>query len=401
MFLLSPSSSLSLFLDKTGLLYLEYFRSHVTDILCVSKFNYFNELFLPLAHHDEAFALIMAAWGGFFYKGKKVDKQVSNYLYNSVIKFKQNFNNPEQMSKLNYYFQICYYLILVGYNICNGDTQNWAKFLSNCYNSIKEYGGIQQLCESFHYSNDVRFLVSSFQYHDIMSSDSAKNGTLVSMEEYNRTFNHENFKMTEVAYGIDSLQGCNRPIYTLLGELINLKVQIRRMCKHNDMHKQENSNSIEAESRILYQNIIDAQPNGELVFLLPEDEKPLHLSSFELYRVCCKLNWFLYIKGLLPVEPKIQCLVLETLSLVDRLIHSKFQVVICLPLLMAGICCVKTREREKVSRIFETISKSCPVPNVSKCWTIVQMAWKSSPEGTSITNWEDICNQFDWHLNVC
>lgn len=388
-FYIQPTSSVFLFVDETGAFYIDYFKNHVTSALCVSKSNYFEKLYCKLANEEETFALSIAAWGGLYYKNKQMDGEINKYLARSLIKFTENFKHSS--SKINCYFQICFYLILVGFNICSGDTYNWNRIMEDCNDSITRYGGIEKLCEDFSYSNEVRFLISNFQYHDVLSLSSVQNGTKIPMETYKRLFGHFNFKQTEASYGLDTLQGCSQPILLVLGDILEAKTSSKKNPLMACNEKQEE----------LLEKIETAHPNFELTETLSPQELQLHLTAFELYRLCCRMHWLLYIKRVSPLSLEVQKCGMQTMELVDILIQTNLRVIVTLPLLMCGLSSVDLVSKERVTRTFKYLNQTCPVNNVSKCWTIVRISWEMNRDGSKIIDWSDICEKFNWYLNVC
>lgn len=383
-----PSPQLSLFLDDRGRFYVHYFNTHVTEVLCISLANYFLKLFCNLAYNEEAFALAISSWGAFYHKNNTIDNEVSNYLYSSVTKFAETFEFDD--SKISLYFKICYYLILVGFNICTGDTHNWDQFMRECFEVINKLGGIEALAREFNFSDEVRFLVSNFQYHDIMSSLSNKHGTLIPMEQYDKLYNNTKFLNNEVGYGIDSLQGCNNPILTVLGYVLELKGRI----DNGDIISNE-------EISVIENKILVCVPKPHLIQQLDQEERLDHLLAFELYRLCCKLTMELYVKHSNPVTTTVQSLRVQMLQLIKMLSHTKFRVIVCLPLLLCGICSYQFSCRQELEAIYQNIMLTCPVPNVGKCWTIVQTSWELNPTGEMIVDWTTICHELGWCLNVC
>lgn len=87
---------------------------------------------------------------------------------------------------------------------------------------IRSFGGLARVSEMFNHSNDIKWLISHFQFHDIVSSHALLRGTMYPIEEYQAVLPED------PNYGIDPLQGIAAPVYYLIGEVGNLKVQLRK-----------------------------------------------------------------------------------------------------------------------------------------------------------------------------
>ena len=53
---------------------------------------------------------------------------------------------------------------------------------------LRSYGGLAKFLKDFNYCNNVKWLIASFQFHDIMSSVTLSSGTSCSMKNYKETY---------------------------------------------------------------------------------------------------------------------------------------------------------------------------------------------------------------------
>lgn len=225
--LISPSSSFSLFLDEPGMVYLNFFENNVANMISISprSSNYFLKTFFSTSITNEIISNALAAWGALFYS-KNAELGIVNHYFNKA----KSLVNENPTDKYDYFITLTFYLISMGVQVCSGDTKNWYIIFNKCVALLKRYGGVVKFLHDFNYSNDCKFLIATFQFHDVMSSETLANGTTCSMNSYNDLFKI-NRVLESDNYGIDPYQGCIQPIYLLLGEIMNTYVDIKAKSK--------------------------------------------------------------------------------------------------------------------------------------------------------------------------
>lgn len=413
----NPSSLPSLCLDRQGLFYLDYFLSRLSGILAISfdHTNYFKKLFYLLARHEETFTYIVAAWGAIYCKDRTLDDEVQKYLDKGINKFQILFGN--KTNGFDYYFQMCFYLIISELNVCIGELRQWRVYFDKICELINEYGGLQKLCEDFNYSHEIRFMISNLQYNDIMSSTSFAHGTAFPTTEYEVIFSHPNFIKYELSYGIDTLQGCHQKVLILLGEIMNHKVilsdqllilesmekstpdgMIKYLAAKKDYYKLIDKYATELQSRI--ENVL---PNHQVLESIRDNqmEYDVYYNTYLLYKKCCWIYWYLYIKQITPNNYQVQEVMLECLELIDELIPSKMNIILCYPLLICGLAAFEPNDRLFIEDRVEKVKHLSPVNNLDKCWIILEKIWELNPNGGVIVDWAGICLELGWELNVC
>lgn len=225
--LISPSSSFSLFLDEPGMVYLNFFENNVANMISISprSSNYFLKTFFSTSITNEIISNALAAWGALFYS-KNAELGIVNHYFNKA----KSLVNENPTDKYDYFITLTFYLISMGVQVCSGDTKNWYIIFNKCVALLKRYGGVVKFLHDFNYSNDCKFLIATFQFHDVMSSETLANGTTCSMNSYNDLFKI-NRVLESDNYGIDPYQGCIQPIYLLMGEIMNTYVDIKAKSK--------------------------------------------------------------------------------------------------------------------------------------------------------------------------
>ncbi|EGV64980.1 hypothetical protein CANTEDRAFT_103427 [Yamadazyma tenuis ATCC 10573] len=413
----TPNSFASLYLDYKGMYYLDYFENKLSGELAISfdQTNYFKKLFSLLANNEETFTYVVTAWGALYCKNRLYDDEVREYMNKALKKFNHMFGN--KINGFDYYFQLCFYLIISEMHICIGELKEWRVYFDKTCRLINEYGGLQKLCEDFSYSHEIRFMVSNLQYNDIMSSRTLAEGTSFPVEEYEMVFNHPNFKKFELSYGIDTLQGCHQSVLLLLGDIMNHKVILTReliLVESIDKSSEQSLVEYQRAKRDYYQlvesfasklsaKLETTNPNQEVLKSIENDpsEYEVYSKTYDLYKLCCELYLHLYIKQIIPSNYQIQQIVLECFDLVDILITSKMNLILCLPLLICGVCTFEQGNKAYMKSTINKVRMVSPVQNLDKCWVILQRVWELNPDGNVIVDWSNICDELGWDLNVC
>lgn len=404
-FAIQPSRYSGITLDETGKMFLQYFQIEVSKLVTVGiqKSNYFLLTYLKMSD-EPAISHSLAAWGGYYLSGSKVNEQVQFHLMQGQSYIKKFIRSKKNLTKRDYMILMCFYLIQLGMNVCSGETFEWKVMFDHVKDIIIKFGGINKMCREFGNSNDIKFFLKTFGYHDIMSSHGSIDGTTFQADDYrlmNRAFEYE----------VDPLYGCNQEIYLILGELMNLKIEIKKYQSIMDLHlKQGNIDKyeyfkiaklrlVENEAQKLYRKLEDAKPDNDLLKLTGEDFN-LHLKIYELYALSAKMYCMAYIQQIPPNSAQVQLTLVKGLKLIKELSHTKMNIILCFPLLLCGMSSVGYIDRVNVEQVFLSLL-STPIDNLGKALTITKEAWKRNPHGNLIIDWADICDEFGWAFCPC
>ncbi|CUM65544.1 uncharacterized protein PRCAT00003190001 [Priceomyces carsonii] len=410
-----PSSTFSIYLDDRGLGFLEYFEKRVAKMLCVSpaSSNYFLKTFFAMSASDESILNALAAWGCVFSEGPE-SALVSQYLSRATSMINMTFIGLDKNDKYSYFVIFCYYLIAIGIHVSSGDTLEWYSLFNQCANLLRQYGGISKLLQDFQYSNDVKWLVSNFQFHDIMSSMTLSNGTSCSMKMYNDIFS-TNKLLDKPDYGVDPNQGCIQPIFLLLGEIMNTSANLKKLRQHidsmldsfeirdPDLIRQRllHFKNVESKYNELNRSIENCTPNEVQLSLLEPEESKHHLELFGLYQSVCKIYALLYIKQTQPKSSEVQSLVVTSLTLIESLLKTSVASSLKMALLICGMSCCKSYDRRTMSEILQRFCDVYHVGNIKRLWDVIAISWRKNPTGDLCMDWVDICDELGWKLSVC
>lgn len=415
-----PTSTFSLFLDERALSYLHYFQHNVTEILCIipeETPNYFVRTFFSVAMTDEAILNALAAWGGYFKEGRITDAVSSHYKTAQDLMAERYAHRTTPLDKFDRYILVCFYVILIGVELCRGDASNWYSNFEKCHKILtSDYGGMLQLCQDFSYSNDVKWLVSNLQFHDIMSSDTQARGTLFPMDDYNTLFTK--YRLLETGGYLDPFQGCVQPIYMVLAEVIDAHVRLKQkrqdietkltstILSSQDMktfRQQRLDYFIESEKtiRALQGKIDSCQPSESQLALFDADSLPHQLTFFETVRDTCKIYLLLHLKQLLPSSSEVQLILLPSLYSMETLEETNLITAMSMLLLIFGISCSLPCDRIEITNIYKRGIEIYKLGNMHRVWDVVQEFWNRNPHGNLCIDWADICEEKGWVISMC
>lgn len=409
-------SFFSLFLDNKGASFVQHFEQKVSGVLTVSpsKSNYFTKTFLLLASVNEGIGHAIASWGA-FYLHQEDHADVQTHLRKAMALTAEKFPRGTTVSRYDYFTLLCFHLIMMGFFVCQGDVSEWRVCFRKCHELIMRFGGLSALCQEFDNSNDIKFMLSNFFYHDVTSSASFANGTIIPVSEYTLLFKPGYF---DKSYGIDPLQGCLNPLYMLMAEEHEVKrdMKVRRKRLEDLLNGEQNMDNPIVQSelnlmRMLYLEFCELVVKDIATKIdqckiaegleLNEEEFELHLRVFFMFLLVCKLYWALHIKGMPSTANETQLISMRLIDGIERLLDTRMIIVLCLPILTAGSACYTENDRNRLRKVVDGVISTCPIRNVKRAWVLVQEVWRRNPAGHTLVDWADVCEEFGWDLCVC
>lgn len=404
-----PQSNLSLNLNAESLRYLDYYTTKYSPIISISpeNNNYFLKTFLKVAYYNEPVLYALVSWGCLFDNSYDEAKSWMTKSQRLIKDIKLRDSN-------DVYLLLCYYLIVVGWEVCAGDINNWYKMMLLALKLIKSQGGIEKIMKLYDNSIDIQWLISDFQFHDVLSSEALQRGTIFPVSEY-RLVLHEN-----IEYGVDPLQGCLRPLYLILGEIKNTTVDLKQENERinfeiskeprNGFSDTKNIRNLriahlkrcEEQFHYFEQRIHDCKPDPDLITLVLSDinEFELHMTLFELYSLTSLLYIGMYLQKLPPASQRQQSLLLQSLELIEILIGTKLHVSLTLLILICGIICCTDYDRLQMRNIFNLLLSRYDIGNLPKIIEVIEESWQKNPNGDSVIDWSELVNDKGWFLYV-
>lgn len=415
-FLMEPTDTFSLYMDEHSVRFVTYFHREVMNYVSITPIaiqNHLANTFMSLATEDHTFLALLATWGALFMDGPEspdYKRLLDRALLLARQKLELRFLSDSDKMAVLYFFAG-----LTGVQICSGDTSEWYKLLQICHNIIREFGTVREFLEKFNYLNAARCIVANLQYHEVMASVSMKNGTLLKMSDYSAVFEDD----TDFSYGVDPLQGCIHPVFSLLGEIINAKAEHVREAQEIERELESIAGTSPEETeqfeRLTHKRLknyfkangtasqlmakVDAcQPKENQQCFLDAKDLDDHLVLFEAFRNTCKLHILIYIQAMRAKAPEVQLLLVDTFKLIDILIRCRLRSAISMILLICGLCCCYRGDRARIKKQFEEMQSHYNVHNVKKIQILVEHSWTINPHGDITVNWEELCEHFGWIL---
>lgn len=373
------TSQFNVYLDANGLQFLQYFEEKVSNLLCIddNTNNYLLKTFLTMSLTEESISHALACWGGIFKESNGLNNTLVRRHYNKSISLISNLNINN--NSFNYYILLCFHQILMGIKICLGDVQDWFKIFNNCYKLITKNGGISALLNLFKNSNDIKWLISNFQYHDILQSNSFKTGTRFPIEDY---------RLNYIDYGIDPFQGCHNSMILLLGELLNYRLT---NVDYNDL------NSLQVFYDKFDEKIKQCKPLDYQLNLLLESDRSNYLRLFDLYKVTVKIILLMHGKLMNPKCLDMQLLVGQGLSLTEMIIESNLFSSLTFPLFYLGINAT-IQNHQVFLKLLDKTYEGYNVGNLIRVKQFVLLYWERNPDGEKFLNWLDLVDELNWEL---
>lgn len=408
---LNPSMFVGLFLDARGVSFVRHFKNSVSNslLVCPSTSNYLCKTFILFAHMDESIGHALASWGA-YYVHRHYHSDVKHHLNQAIALCAERYPQGLVRESHDMLPLFCYHLIMLGFFICAGDVCWWWKSFIQCHDLITRHGGLDKVCVDFCRSNDIKFLISNFFYHDVLLSNAFVHGPLVSSAEYQKVFSADFY---DSSYGIDPLQGCLNPIYLVLCEELEVRAIMKAQRYSIDEMLNGNMDSDELAlrefNRMRAQHLAFCELESARIkckisacvmdTTLPRDvsDRELHTKVFATFVLVCKLYWILYIKQVLRRSIELQHLLVQLFDHIEELVDTQMVVILCLPLLTVGAASCTSHDRKRTEKIFGELIAKCPIENVRRAWVVVQETWRRD----DCLDWAEVCEEWGWEMCVC
>lgn len=400
-------------LDSEGTLFLEYYREKYCSFVSIAPMtlNYFLKTFFSLATRKKSILYALTAWGGFYLELKKPEPDYSKpwlYMQKAAKLMCDEIGSVLKPTNDDDFFTLfALYLIFIGIEVCTGDVDNWFQFHQRCFQLLRSAGGPAQVAQRFGYCNDIKFLLSDFHYHDLLLSDALTGGTHFSLSEYDAVLCDG-----DKDYGIDPLQGTIAPIYNIMGQIANAKVEVQRLMEAMKRLETQGQEAYEERTKFydelervwseLNDKIDRCSPWQSHMRMLARDQNQLslHMALFELYTYICRIQLNASILCMAPSSTTQQRWLLKALVLVDLLIETPLNVSLLLLLVVCGVTCWRAYDRDRMRERFQIHQHLYLLGNLKRVLEIVEKIWLANPTGDVCIDWPEFSKQHGWSLWV-
>lgn len=412
----SPKSIYSLYLDDDGIRFIEHYEKIFTSVLSLGfdDSHYFVKTFLKLANENEIILYLIASFGGLLLECINKDDTDNQIIHrDSKLKYMKKANdilnskykNNLGSNKDDFFILMCYYLLKLSYEVCSGDTNNWYVHFLQCKEIFDNFGGLRKAMEVFNYSNDIKWLISDFQFHDVVNSTGVNNGTLYPTELY------AELSQSYDGFGIDPFQSVAGPIFLILGKINNCYVELNNQFEminslENGEEKRKLRNEhfklVNLKAQQLMEELDNSTPNHEHVELLLSDVSELEsqMTFFELLNLTCKIHLNSTIKQLPPKSYEQQHLLIQCFDRMEIVLDSKMMTALPIVFAICGSIAVTEDDRDFIRRCTEKSLLDYKLGNYRNIVELIHEAWKRNPNGDLVLNWHTIASEKGWHLSI-
>ncbi|CUM68632.1 uncharacterized protein PRCAT00006359001 [Priceomyces carsonii] len=405
-----------------GSQFLKYFRFNVSRLITIGPLssNYLLKTFLPMAASNVPLQYALASWGGLFIDGKLNFKNYQQFMLKASKLLLGAYDIHGELDKHDFMIVFTFFLIGTSVEICSGDVKHWRLLFRQCQELIKRQGGIIKVLEKYNFSNDIKWMLSNLQFHDLLSSDTFVNGSDF-LKDYKSVF--KGAKLLELDdYGVDPFQGICQPIYMILGDLINMNVLFKKrwleICDDDIDILGSGDSNISSRTKFLqlrsdYFSFVDKSvadlrgainkcepPNLRSFCNLNGDELNSHLSLFQLMKHVCNL-YLNHIEKIPPCSFKLQSTLLCSLQEVEKLMYSEMVPCLGFPLLICGMTAVTVEDRQFILETIKKLICRYPVGGITKVLNLIEEIWERNPDGLLCIEWASIACERGWLLFSC
>ncbi|KAG7918123.1 hypothetical protein KL905_004202 [Ogataea polymorpha] len=420
-----PSNVLTQSLDETGRLFLDHYISFITKEITIchsQESNFFFSYILKLATQDSAVLNGIVAWGGMFLLGSQ-NEEAREYFARSLALVQTRRRQIAARPTLKDFMALATcFLVLVGAEISTGDIKFWYHIFLQLRDAFSEYGGLRKFFEDTKHANEGKWIISNYFFHDVNATRTVLSGTHEDMNTYKDIFHGHKILETD-EYGLDPFQGSAAELFLIYGEindkrkeLKDLEMRIRVLESSGDesatektlVLNQERDDFCRASFEELESRILESKPSFKQLEEISDnrDLLTLHLTWFELHQITMRLYLRMVVKKTDFRDHEMVALREHAGKLLDIVIGTRMQSILCLTLMIAGVVHCDEASRADITAKYERLVRSFEVKNVQNCWLVVQRCWEIEDEllqrgEPCYVDWCDVVEDFGWEFCLC
>lgn len=423
-----PAISSPLNLSDRALYLYNYYVVVLSSLISVAprsnnnRENYYQNVFLPLAHENEGIMYGLLAWASFHMKQtdhRTDDNSEALEYLEKALRYLENMKLDDKISVIN---KLALLLVVTAAEICRGDVKRWITHMNVGSKLLSMNGGLH----NFTNTKQEFWLVANFAYHDVLASDATKRGIYFASDQYKEIFEHD------FSSGIyNPIVGIAKDLYACLAEIANLSYEVKRDLQElselaNDKHVTESpqyefvddNQGLDTESHLsdhsrvnkLLLSVVDrareletkidvAKPNKEELIGLNEEEFEWQITLFETFKLSAKLYLRQAIFKCNPSTIESQILTNDLAKCLDIILGSPVESALLFPVFIAAIHCVTTADRQlMIERIERFISTYGPW-SVVRAKEVIEKIWKINPGGDKYIDWRETLDDLGWEIN--
>lgn len=414
-------------------IYYDYYVNVLSPAISVAprrnSENFYQNVFLPLAHKDQGIMNSILAWSS-FHMGKPEDlNEGSKYLKLAL----NHFHNMKITDKSSVINKLALLLICVAANLCKGDVKTWSTYLDWGFKILSNNGGIKE----FSRNKEEFWLISNFAYHDVLSSDNVDRGTYFPNNQYNEIFHHD------LSSGISHpLVGIAKDLISIIGYISSLAFETNQNLASLDdelnsknisdsptftphgssqsftvgedeegtigTNNSELSNharknqillKVKEKANELEHRIDTAKPNPDDLINLTDEEFEWQITLFETFKLSVKLYLRQSIFKCNPSTLESQILNNDLIKCLDIILGSPVESVLLFPVFISGIHCVSKLDRSNMTKRIDKFIQTYGPWSVIRGKEVIEKIWEINPDGDKVVDWHKILKDLGWEIN--
>ncbi|KAG7828216.1 hypothetical protein KL920_003943 [Ogataea angusta] len=420
-----PSNVLTQSLDETGRLFLDHYISFITKEITIchsQESNFFFSYILRLAAQDSAVLNGIVAWGGMFLLGSQNEEARGYFAKSLALAQTRRQQIAAQPTLRDFMALATCFLVLVGAEISTGDIKFWYHIFLQLRDAFSEYGGLRRFFEDTKHANEGKWIISNYFFHDVNATRTVLSGTHEDINTYREIFQGHKILETD-EYGLDPFQGSAAELFVIYGEindkrkeLKDLEMRIRVLelsgdesaAKKTVLLNQEKHDFCLAAFEELESRVLQSRPSFKQLEPISNnrDLLALHLTWFELHQITMRLYLRMVVKKTDFRDPEMVALREHADRLLDIVIGTRMQSILCLTLMIAGVVHCDEASRADIAAKYERLVRSFEVKNVQNCWLVVQRCWEIEDDllrrgEPCYVDWCDVVEDFGWEFCLC
>lgn len=128
-------------------------------------------------------------------------------------------------------------------------------------------------------------------------------------------------------------------------------------------------------------------------------ELELQLTIFECFQITAKIHLRQSVMRMNSSCMEIQYLINQLVNLLDVILGSDFESCLCFPMFIAGLNCVRKRDRADMLRRFKEFIDRYKWKNLVRCEVVIRKVWERNEKGRKFVDWYSIVNKLGWDLS--
>ncbi|SCU93497.1 LAMI_0E14576g1_1 [Lachancea mirantina] len=315
----------------------------------------------------------------------------------------KQLQTSESVQETDFLFVMAQLLVLCGAEICQGDVGRWRILLRLGAKLIREHVGddiTHMLVDDLKAPGSMttrHWLLANFIYHDIMGSES----THFPMEQYASILDAS---LENDGSSVDPLHGVNRPIFRILGDVMNVARSMKREGIASASH--EAFGAVMRRAQTLQAALYNAQPSPkDVAWYDGVLGSELCHKMFQVFRTAALLLLKTAIFRQQKSSFEVQYLASELSSGLDFLLGTRLEGGLCFPMFMLGVSSTEPAQRADVEHKFGDYINRYKCRNVARARAVVRKLWRSDDDSSSHGNmfatpdWFDVLEEMQWDLN--